>query len=136
MEESVSTWYFKRTLRNTPSGSQVSYSYTPAKARDSVSSSYRPSYGTREPNHRPKISTYRRRKYPTKNYYQVWYVFFFKTRYRERFRANSFIFIIGILIPFLDVIEIIIHNNINCINKYMSKIVIGLINFIYISCIS
>lgn len=112
MEESISTWYFKRTLRDTPSGSQVSYSYTPSKARDSISTSYRPSYGTRIPNHRPKISTYRRRKYPTKNYYQVWYVSLSILIFQKKnlLLIPQFSLFIGIQILLHDAIDIFNQN--------------------------
>lgn len=97
-DESISTWYFKRTMAKTPSGSQVSYSYKSAKARDSISSSYRPSYGTRTPSHRPDISTYRRRKYPGRCYYQTWYVIDFNF-----VRLYSFLpFVTGTLILFTE----------------------------------
>lgn len=73
--ESISTWYFKRTSRKTPSGTQVSYSYKPPRTSESISDSYKPPHSSRSYGEkRPEISTYRRRKYTNKSYYHVWYV--------------------------------------------------------------
>lgn len=88
--ESISTFYMKRTLRRTPAGEQVSYSYRSPRASSSVSTSYSPAYGRSSGTDaaaraakRPSVSTYRRRKYPTVTPYHIWYVLLFICNKRD-----------------------------------------------------